>query len=452
MTHPIHHCLEDGQLQAYLDNQLDTEKQRQVKRHLAECTSCHLRLEELHELDEWFQHVNFGTPKTAGVSVQGSSTPNGIGASGEPVDTAAAWRRFLKRINAEPHPADACETASREEKPLPAPEVNRREPHVSAEHLVPAESSKKQKITDERKRQMKKWTVTAAAILVGGALLANPGIRSAAADMLNVFRVENLDTVKMSIQELNKISIELENKMGDIDLRDYGKAEVLERSEYTYIKRSENPEQFAALAATLPRLPEPLVEGMEQGIGRFTTTKIRFTLDVENVNRLIQALGGKKLLPQELDGESLLFTFPGGYHVQWEKRTENEDGSITPHASYHLEVRGLPAVETSAAVNLKTLQEPLISLPFLSYDVKRQLADIQRFTNTMLMPQLLEAGEEKVDLGGHQALYKGNSGQEKGYHELIWIADGKLIRFSGYEVSKEAFLNAARSIQWPQNN
>ncbi|OUM85954.1 MAG: hypothetical protein BAA01_15315 [Bacillus thermozeamaize] len=452
MTHPIHHCLEDGQLQAYLDNQLDTEKQRQVKRHLAECTSCHLRLEELHELDEWFQHVNFGTPKTAGVSVQGSSTPNGIGASGEPVDTAAAWRRFLKRINAESHPADACETASREEKPLPAPEVNRREPHVSAEHLVPAESSKKQKITDERKRQMKKWTVTAAAILVGGALLANPGIRSAAADMLNVFRVENLNTVKMSAQELDKISIELETKVGDIDLRDYGKAEVLARSKHAFISPHDNPEQYAAVAKTLPSLPASIVNGLEQEIHQFTADKIRFALDVENVNRLIRALGGEKVLPPELQGESFLFTFPGGYEIQWYKQVKHEDGSVFQDTRYQLAIRDLPKVETSAATNISAIQESLASLPFLSYDVKRQLADIQRFTNTMLMPELLEAGEEVVNLAGRQALYRSHGENEQATHQLIWIADGKLIRFTANGLTREEFLKTARSIQWPQNN
>jgi anti-sigma factor RsiW len=451
MTHPIHHCLEDGQLQAYLDNQLDTEKQRQVKRHLAECTSCHLRLEELRQLDEWFQHVNFGVPKTSDMNSKGSIIQDGTDAFEEPVDTADAWRRFLKRVNAESHPTDACETASGEEKPLPAPETNRREPHVSAEHLVPAESSKKRKITDERKRQMKKWTVTAAAILVGGALLANPGIRSAAADMLNVFRVENLNTVKMSAQELDKISIELETKVGDIDLRDYGKAEVLARSKHAFISPHDNPEQYAAVAKTLPSLPASIVNGLEQEIHQFTADKIRFALDVENVNRLIRALGGEKVLPPELQGESLLFTFPGGYEIQWYQKVEHQDGTVFQDIGYQLAVRGLPKLETSAAVNMKTLQEALISLPFLSYDVKRQLADIQRFTNTMLMPQLLEAGEEKVDIEGHQALYKGNGGREKGHHELIWIADGKLIRFSGFDVSKDAFLKATRSIQWPNN-
>jgi hypothetical protein len=69
----------------------------------------------------------------------------------------------------------------------------------------------------------------------------------------------------------------------------------------------------------------------------------------------------------------------------------------------------------------------------------------------MLMPELLEKGEEKVTINGHPALYRNYGGKDTDIHELLWIADQQLIRFSAYDIPKDRFFEAAQNIQWPEN-
>lgn len=389
-------CLEDGVLQAYLDQELTLPERKRVGDHLQECSSCACRLKELEELQEWEKrHLLLEE-----------------GEDGE-CDVELSWQRFLHSLGE-----------------LPA-------------ESQPPQAKRASQPVRGRRRRMKKWIPAAAAalLLIGG--FSVPGVREAAADMLQVFRVQNLESVRMTTEELDRIAHELESKVGSLDLRDYGEAEVIRASRVgPTVTAHESPEAYAQATQGMPALPDTLTEGAVASYWEQGELKVRFALDVKNVNRLITALGGKTLLPAGLDGEPFLFTYPAQRQINWYWEDEQGAGS----KEYSLVVGLPPSVETSADAQIEVIQQAMMDLPFLSAHVKRQLEERHRFLNTLAMPELLEAGEEMIALSGTEAILRSHG---KYTHELIWMERGYVVQLSGHGMERDAFVEAARQVQWP---
>ena len=363
----------EGILQEYLDNQLSREENMLLEKHLAGCKECRERLRQL-EREEQVAGDRLGLYAKANVMP-------------EP-DIQQAWDKFTAKLQ-------------QEEK----------------EQLVPIQ-------TGTLKTEKKGWTfmqkgwhkllagVAAAAIFLGAFSL--PPVQSAAGQFLKVFRVERIETVKLTTEDLQRIKSEIENKVGTIDLREFGLVEVLQTSGNERLNAAEAESRYGFNSpAYLPAGAVP-----DDNVWLNTGEKLAFTLNVDRVNEAITQLGGKTPLPATLEGKTFTIEFK-------DQLTRRYD---LPQQAFWVSAMEVPSIEVDADVRPVELMQSLLDLPILPHNTKKQLQQISDFENALILPTSDDM--DTITINGVSVLRTSDSGSK--YCAYLWLKDGWLYNVHSY--------------------
>lgn len=353
-------CPEQGTWQAYLDEELSVEEMVSLKDHLSECTLCVNTLAELSQLANW---------------------------------SAACLTSYQKEINHNISDSvlNKCFTK------------------------VCAQPKEKVRSGFGMNKGWKKWTaVAASALILTGALTFTP-VKQAVADFLSVFRVQKIETVKITPSDLEQMANSLESKLGEIDLQQFGKVVVLKQPKQAQLPLAEaqakvpfdlKQPSFIPAGYTLASQVDVHQEGLAE-----------FRLDVEQTNLLLKGLGSTTMLPESLQAEAFKIEMPAGIQLKY---VQNEGRSFT------LTQFNTPEITVPAGVDANDLRAALLALPILPDDLRTQLASIKDWQNTLVLPET--EGAEKIDLGGTTAIF---SQSKHGYSSLIWVDQGILYGLNG---------------------
>ena len=397
-------CLDVGILQAYLDQELDAPQRGEVETCLSVCEECRRLLEELKN------NNNFVVTK---LEIYASE----VEAFG--IETNAAWARFYGDLPAK-------------ENKLKLGEVF---------------------------QFMKRYRLAATAgvmALVLAASLSFSSVRSFAGEILTVFRVNKVQTININPQEMASMKDAIEKGTGKVDIDNFGKIEVSGKNavEEVSLEQARQSVDFSI------KLPSELA-GDYSGpvLHKNSGGTASFTLDVDNANSLLSSLGSQKLLPKQLDKKTFTLIMPVSIGAEYK--------SNNGYAHLFVGQSRSPEMSVPEGAPVNEIRDALLSVPVLPDSLKQQLASVNDWQHTVLIPNI-DGNSQEVTVNGVQGVfttapkqYVGNDGNNSERHmkgkalhgrggnasALIWQNDGVIYTIAGNELTLDQALSIAFSMK-----
>lgn len=369
-------CCDEGKLQAYLDNALGEEEQKEIEKHLASCIPCQQKLEVLRNnqslVHECLGKYQRGIDKTS-------------------FDSEKAWVHFQS-------------------------------------HHTAVKENRKEGI--RMNKRFKKWTSVAsvAVILIGS--LSFSSVRSAAAELLTIFRADKVQTIAFNEQDMYDFSQKIRDGVGEIDLEEMGKINVSNETEYKEITREEalSESKFAV------KLPDESIKGWEDDFSKVTGTTIDFTLDVKKANEMLTALGSNHLLPQEIDNKT--FSVCIGDSIEANYSNENDYLDVMQTKT--------PEIRVPKDVDIIEVRDALLDIPILPASLKKQLRGVTDIEHTLLIPDT-NGNTQEVSVNGKQGVFMEDDNGN--YGGLMWLDDGVIRMINGGKLTLQKSLNIASEME-----
>jgi hypothetical protein len=351
-------CPDEGKLLLYLENQLSQEQHQDIANHLSGCAVCAARLTALRE------DSNFAARKLQGLWENRDSAP------------VAGQQRVWQEI-----------------------QFDKR---------------------GERRMKIKKFAIAAVFILALGAVGSMPSVRTAAANLLQVFRVEQVDTLTMTPGDIQKIEQAIYSGQGNFDVEDFGSIESIGESGSFKIESQDLAGlDFAVKAPTL-------TEEAATSYSLQKTPVIEIRPKVDKVNELLKTLGSTYKLPAALDGQTCKFVMG--------------DALVSTYAEYELTQGPVPAVEVPDGVNVKEVAQAMVALPIWPDNVRNQLESVGDWEHTLLIP---DENPQKVRINGTSGVFLDHAP----FRALIWQEDGILYSLYSQRKDKADLIAIAESLR-----
>lgn len=372
-------CPDEGSWQAYLDNEVSLLERQEFAEHAVHCQHCQETIKELSEMEDW---------------------------------TSKYLTNYQRALD--------LEMSYRVSQPNKLQVKNKEVKKRLGGYLMTS--------------KFKRWTAVAASVLVMTGMLSFSPVQEALADFLSIFRVQKIETVKISPAEMEQMARAIETKVGEVDLQQFGKMEVVQ-------KPSKVDTTLAKAQGELPftvKQPAYLPEGYTQPEKVFLSKegKAELQLNVSQVNNLLKSLGAKTLLPESLDGKTFSIAVPAGVRINFNKEAGHNGFTLTQFAT--------PEVVVPPGVDVKDLRAALLDLPILPDDFRKQLASIEDWQNTMIVPDTGEGQMEKLSIAGNEAIFT-QYGNENSYSNLVWVDNGVIFNING-RLAKDEAVKVAQSL------
>lgn len=356
-------CPEECTILLYLEGEMDAKESQEIQKHLAECPECSRRLEEIQE------NMAFVLEKLEGPMQELQMTA----ITGQ----ESVWQSIKKHI------------------------------------VFERKEAKFMKI--------KKLAVAAVIVIALGISMSMPEVRTVAANLLQVFRVEKVDVLTMTPKDIEKIeSAIVEGNNGSLDIDNFGKIEAIGGQKNLELTK----EDIAELDF---EVKYPSIIGDEDFEACLTEIPIiEITPKVESVNSLISSLGSNYLLPEELDDQVCRIKMGDILYMDYEK--------------FSLAQGPAPQIEVPEGIDVAEVARGFVTLPIWPEDIRRQLEAVNDWEHTLLIP-----GEEvkKVEVNGHEAVLIKQSQN----NSLIWQEDGMLYTINDKSAGEIDIIAVADSMR-----
>lgn len=355
-------CPDEGRLLLYLENQLRHEEHQDTANHLTGCTVCVARLAALRD------DCDFAARHLTGLWENGQAAP--VKGQQEVWQQLQIHQQFDKR--------------------------------------------------GVRAMKIKKFAIAAALVLALVAVGSIPSVQTAAANLLQVFRVEQVDTLTMTPGDMQKIEQAIMNGAGKLDIEDFGKIKSVGENVGYKIASSD----LAGLGFTVKS--STLTDEAATDYTLQKTPAIEVTPKVERVNELLTTLGSTYKLPAALDGQTCKFTMG--------------DALVSTYSEYELMQGPAPVVEVPDGVSVKEVARAMVALPIWPDNVRTQLEAVGDWEHTLLIP-----GErsEKVSINGTQGVFL----EQKSGRALVWQEDGMLYILQSQSKNETDLVAIAESLR-----
>lgn len=367
-------CPDKGTWQAYLDNEVSATEKDKLREHAASCPQCLTMLTRMSELADWSANrlaiYQSAIDQVVGSTVHQPGQRNSI--NGEL--KGGSWM----------------------------------------------------------KRGIKKWTAAAASVaILAGALTFAP-VQQAVADFLSVFRVQQVQTIKVNPSEMEQMAKAIESQVGEVDLQQFGKVEVTKQPKVVKVSLAEAQGQVPF------KLKQPTFVPANYTLANQVTVHqdgdASFRLNVDKSNALLKSLGAKNMLPEELQGKAFHIHMPAGVHMQFMLQNGNRGFTLSQFSS--------PEVTVPTEVDPQTLRAALLDLPILPSDLRTQLANIEDWQHTLVIPET--EGLEKINIAGHEAIFAQGRGSD--YISMLWVDNGIIYQLRGL-IDRGTAIKVAESLQ-----
>ncbi|SFR07255.1 anti-sigma factor family protein [Desulfoscipio geothermicus] len=372
-------CYDEGILQACIDGELNSNQMRKITLHLNQCAACRNKMENLRANDIFV---------SKNLSI------------------------FLSN---EPDTDYSIETAPIVNKSNPQP-VNKKTWRF------------------KQVMKFKKIIATAAAAAVMFTAFSFPAVRSMAGEFLTIFRMEKVQTISVSTEDLKELEKALQEGASKVDIDNFGSAEVVGKQESVPVTLTE------ASAAVDFDVKLPQVDGFgNPQLQKITGNTVNLKLEVQKVNSLLQTLGSTSLLPDNLDGQHFSLTMPTAIVATY--KSGNARIMITQARS--------PELKTPANVDALAIRDALLSIPAMPDNLKNQLLAINDWQNTILIPNI-DGSSREVTVNGTRGVFVDAGSRQHnsaGMQFLIWQQDGVIYTISGEKLDLHSALEIATQMK-----
>lgn len=335
-------CYEEGMLQAYLDRELPGRKRWEMEAHIETCDICKDRLLSLEEANRAF---------LSGLSVLSRDLRN----RGSEVE--AAWARLArdKRFGTPVHKKGVFGMVRAKYKAV----------------LVPL-------------------AITAILAISFG---FTP-VREAAADLLNIFRVQKVEVIKISPSDMAKLQGLSGLYGGKVDIENFGKIETDGFRPPMMTQSLSEAQKAVDFKLKLPVVAEGDANP-KFIISNGSTSS--FTLDVEKANEMIKSLNGKVLLPVELDGKKFTVRTPVVVVANYPR------DNLMPLSVMQART---PEFVFPEGVDPDVVRDALLDIPIIPENIKTQLKGIEDWKHTLPIPSVEGQTEaQEVTVNGAEGAF-----------------------------------------------
>lgn len=284
-------------------------------------------------------------------------------------------------------------------------------------------------------KDMKKYkniaAVACAALVITTCVTVKP-IRAAVVNAVSIFRVNDMKTVDISLNDIDKLEKALEQHKTDVNIDKIGK-----------IKCQGGEEKSVTLAEAKKALPFSIY--VPTNIPTYNTesivmnnpSKIDFTLNVENVNQLLKSLGGKKMFPKDLDGKTFTLNMSGTLNINYKDANSNKYINITESK--------VPELIAPSEANVDEIFNALSELSVLPPEMQNQLKSMKDWKSTLYVPN---PGKqlENLNINGNKAIGYFENKNDTMNSNILILKDGILVAING-NTDKNEMLEIAKSLR-----
>jgi anti-sigma factor RsiW len=372
-------CYEDHVLLAYLDGELKSEGMA-VESHMQQCERCQARLRELADDEQYLESV-------LSEHMEEIELDNTF--------KEESWIRLKFQLN----------EGRRPETKRSIPGISRGGRRLVAAAVV--------------------------LLLIGGFSLGS--VRGVVADLLSVFRMDRIQTITISPQDMDQIDQAIQNGIEQIDIENLGTFKVNGSEETIWdcsLTVAEDNLGFKILTPELEGYGEPQVS-----VWKYPQQSL--TLNVPGINQLIGNLGGTRLLPQELDRQTIILS----QHPQ--VILNYESPGLSPVSMFQMRS---PELAVPGNVKVEEVRDVLLGLPFWPDGIRQQLAAINDWQHTMVIPTTADI--QPVTVRGHQGITWNDpeSSPHSANSTVLWSENGIIYSISG-QMAVEQILEIAEGIK-----
>ncbi|KHO61901.1 anti-sigma factor [Thermoanaerobacter sp. YS13] len=232
----------------------------------------------------------------------------------------------------------------------------------------------------------------AAALIVAfiGASAFFPPLKNAEAKLLNIFRLNKMQVITITPEDMTQIQNQFYDRgIKNISLKDYGEIIKDGSSEGRQI----SPDELDKVKSELGyEIKLPADENFE--IKHAYTSKIEgleFILKVDKINDLIKTFGGTHLFPKELDRKPIIINFGKTLGMDLQKKGSEKVQVV-------LDIVKTPEIVVPEGVNVDKVIDALANLPFLPENIKRQIASVTDWKETLPIPMPMENNTETKEI------------------------------------------------------
>ncbi|MCL6472321.1 MAG: zf-HC2 domain-containing protein [Firmicutes bacterium] len=357
-------CYDEGMLQAYLDRELPGRKRWEIEAHIATCRACKSLLIELDIAGKIAQEAVTSASQNLVISKM---------AIEEAWHRLAGDRRFGTPSN--------------------------------------------MKGVFGMTGKLKTVLISVAAVAVVAVMFSFAPVRQAAADILNIFRVQRVQTINITQDDLRQMR-EAGRRGGEVDIRNFGKFETTgfrEPRAATYADAKATVDFNLTIPESIAGYNNPSFKISDESISSFT-------LDVAKANELIKSFGGTKILPAELDGKKFTAKKPVAVVATYVKEGTE---SLT------IAQMRTPELILPNGVDAGEVRDVLLSLPILPDNVRSQLEAIKDWRYTLPIPSIDGSSKEVTVNGVSGVFITPPKDAQVGENVLVWQKDGVVNAIAG---------------------
>jgi hypothetical protein len=376
-------CYNTGSLQAYLDGEITENEKSKMEEHLLTCSQCCEKFEQLKENQVFASGMLAGYMSSLG--------------RGE-VDTGAAWNRFKGE-------------------------------YKFRQESKKYKGDKKEGVLTMLSRY--RVAATAAVMVLALAFSFSFGaVRTAASELLTIFRVEKVQTISITPEDMTSIEKAMREGTGAVDVDNFGKFEFNGNQETVKATMDE-----AKRTVDFPiKLPAGITGYSGPEIYLNAGGTMSLTLDTVNINKMIQSFGSNKLLPDDLNGKTFTVNIPAQITAKY-KGLENNTIIVGQSRSPELIAPG---------ADVLAIRDALLALPFLPNNLRSQLASIDDWQHTIIVPNV-DGSSREVKVNGAEGVFisQPEGSKTDDISCLIWQKDGVVYAVSGRLTMEQALDTAS---------
>jgi hypothetical protein len=372
---------------------------------------------------------------------QGDYTMNHSEANDMKADlTEAAWDRLQKQLMTEPVNAQWVRWSKQANEPsneitneeyvnLGAIELNIA-PNVTTFKLpTPLKAARSTGIWFDWMKRNRKWMSGAVAVSVLALTLLTPAGNQALAAILSKFRMEQVTVVQEDDvkQVMNGFFADGKSRDAVNKFGSFTQTSGTISGEYTLI----DAEKILNRKLVLPKD----IDLAKNNLYISPSNEITFNLHVDEINKALQRLGVKKLLPQSIDGKPIKLVF--GEMVTISKQF-NLNGLEN---NYSLAQTAVPIVDVDPSIPIEEALNAVLDIPFLPDNLKNNIKNAGALTDGSLpLPIVTNGSVEKRTIQGIEVVSTQINNRSESntknivknsYYNLTWVKSGRLYKLSG---------------------
>ena len=270
------------------------------------------------------------------------------------------------------------------------------QPSAAVVPLEPRRASKRS-AAPRRRWGWGQVAAVAAAVLIAGSFAFGP-VRNAAASLLQVFRVQQVQTVTVSQADLQSIASALK-KGGHVDLKSFGEAWI--------DGPASKPESMTLAAASSAvdfpvKLPNTVAGSPTIYLQKAQT--YRFKLNVGPINQTLETYGVQRTLPAGLDGKVFEIRIPALILAKYPAPAGTAIAGLPQkYDGIYVGQGHSPELVVPDGVDPAQIREVLLDLPFIPQGVRDQLAAVSDWQSTLIIPNI-DGTAHDVTINGVKAV------------------------------------------------